>query len=133
MNHTHYHRPTKTWFSLESCENCGRLIQAPNACTLHNPESVPGLQYVDSLPGEGWHSDDAGGEVCDGCADDARLDAENDPEFACGVEPAVKTVTCQWFLLCENEATTTEPHPVLGAVPICGRCADKVARLGSAS
>jgi hypothetical protein len=36
---------------------------------------------------------------------------------------------CQWFALCDNPAVTTEPHPVLGAVPICQRCADKVARL----
>lgn len=33
---------------------------------------------------------------------------------------------CEWFLLCENEATTTEPHPILGDVPICERCAAKV-------
>jgi hypothetical protein len=30
--------------------------------------------------------------------------------------------TCQWFALCENEATTIEPHPILGVVPICDRC-----------
>lgn len=36
---------------------------------------------------------------------------------------------CQWFALCENEATTTEPHPVLGNVPICQRCADKLKRI----
>lgn len=36
---------------------------------------------------------------------------------------------CQWFLLCENEATTTLYHPILGAVPTCERCAEKVARL----
>jgi hypothetical protein len=38
-------------------------------------------------------------------------------------------VTCEWFLLCANEATTTEPHPILGQVPICVRCAEKVAVL----
>lgn len=35
-------------------------------------------------------------------------------------------MTCQWFLLCKNTATTTEPHPILGEVPICARCAAKV-------
>lgn len=29
---------------------------------------------------------------------------------------------CQWFLLCGNPATDTQPHPVLGDVPICERC-----------
>jgi hypothetical protein len=27
---------------------------------------------------------------------------------------------------CDNPAVTTEPHPLLGDVPICQRCADKV-------
>jgi|HubBroStandDraft_6_1064221.scaffolds.fasta_scaffold27386_9 hypothetical protein len=29
---------------------------------------------------------------------------------------------CQWFLRCQNAATGTTPHPVLGAVPTCDRC-----------
>ena len=33
---------------------------------------------------------------------------------------------CQWFLLCENEAVKTRPHPILGDVPICERCDRKV-------
>lgn len=32
--------------------------------------------------------------------------------------------TCQWFLKCENTATGTVAHPVLGPVPTCRRCAD---------
>jgi hypothetical protein len=29
---------------------------------------------------------------------------------------------CRWFAMCENAATGTMPHPVLGDVPICDRC-----------
>lgn len=32
---------------------------------------------------------------------------------------------CEWFALCDNEATTEMPHPILGAVPICERCKAK--------
>jgi hypothetical protein len=34
--------------------------------------------------------------------------------------------TCMWFAGCTNEADGTEAHPVLGDVPICGRCAERV-------
>lgn len=37
-----------------------------------------------------------------------------------------EAVTCQWFALCDHEATTTRPHPILGDVPICDRCDKKV-------
>jgi len=33
---------------------------------------------------------------------------------------------CEWFALCDNIATATEPHPVIGSVPICDRCAAKL-------
>lgn len=32
---------------------------------------------------------------------------------------------CQWYALCTREAAGTTPHPILGDVPICQRCADK--------
>lgn len=35
---------------------------------------------------------------------------------------------CEWFLLCENPATTTRAHPK-GDIPICTRCDDKIERL----
>jgi hypothetical protein len=34
---------------------------------------------------------------------------------------------CQWFALCDHEATVQVRHPVLGLVPTCDRC---VARMG---
>lgn len=37
-------------------------------------------------------------------------------------------VPCQWFALCENHAVTTESHPVIGDVPICTRCKERVGR-----
>ena len=36
---------------------------------------------------------------------------------------------CEWFALCVREAVTTRPHPVLGDVPICKECNDKMDRL----
>ena len=30
---------------------------------------------------------------------------------------------CRWFLKCKNEATVLLPHPILGDVPCCDRCA----------
>jgi hypothetical protein len=44
--------------------------------------------------------------------------------------PKTQTQTCQWFALCDNEATTTQQHPILGPVPICDRCKAKHDRLG---
>jgi len=30
---------------------------------------------------------------------------------------------CEWFALCEEPAALLVPHPVLGVVPTCSRCA----------
>lgn len=32
-------------------------------------------------------------------------------------------VPCQWFAACNRHATQTQPHPILGAVPVCTSCA----------
>jgi hypothetical protein len=44
-------------------------------------------------------------------------------------EQEVTPVQCQWFARCENDATGARNHPVLGDVPICDRCNDKVNRI----
>ena len=36
---------------------------------------------------------------------------------------------CKWWAMCDNPATTTEPHPILGDVPICDRCAAKLRKI----
>jgi hypothetical protein len=37
-----------------------------------------------------------------------------------------KHAVCRQFLMCENTAVTALPHPILGDVPACQRCADKL-------
>lgn len=39
--------------------------------------------------------------------------------------------TCQAFALCCNPATMLYESPVIGLVPSCKRCADKLHRLGA--
>ena len=34
-----------------------------------------------------------------------------------------RRVPCRWFLRCQNPSTGYTPHPVLGQVPTCDRCA----------
>lgn len=34
--------------------------------------------------------------------------------------------TCEWFALCANDSAGTIKHPILGDVPCCQRCADKL-------
>ncbi|OCB43673.1 hypothetical protein A5721_23905 [Mycobacterium vulneris] len=48
-----------------------------------------------------------------------------------GDEADVLEVLCAWFALCDQTATALEPHPVLGPVPICDRCAAKNAAVQS--
>jgi hypothetical protein len=47
--------------------------------------------------------------------------------YQCG--PDLVPISCQWFALCTRWAVTTQSHPTLGDVPICGRCRDKIATI----
>lgn len=40
-------------------------------------------------------------------------------------DPPYSNVTCSWFALCEDDATTIVQHPILGGVPCCARCAKR--------
>jgi hypothetical protein len=33
---------------------------------------------------------------------------------------------CEWFALCDHVAAGVVSHPILGDVPTCQRCADKL-------
>lgn len=35
-------------------------------------------------------------------------------------------MTCRWFALCDREADGVVEHPVLGDVPTCKRCANRL-------
>jgi hypothetical protein len=37
--------------------------------------------------------------------------------------PKPPVLMCEWFALCDRPATDTRPHPILGDVPVCDRCA----------
>ena len=35
-------------------------------------------------------------------------------------------VACGWFARCDRPANGVQPHPILGDIPSCQRCADVV-------
>lgn len=43
----------------------------------------------------------------------------------------MRDVVCMWFAKCTNPANGLRDHPILGDVPICQRCDDKIERLSS--
>jgi len=72
--------------------------------------------------------------VCRECNRKFDLTNETDAqEFYFGHDCETEKMTCEWFLLCDNEATQTEPHPIVGDVPICDRCKDKLTAIENLS
>ena len=68
MDHTHYHPESKTWFSVDTCEQCGGVMMAANAVKLFNPWVLPyRLVLVDDLPPECGYDDDTDLVICDDC------------------------------------------------------------------
>ena len=57
---------------------------------------------------------------CAAC--DRIADLDDHDEILC-----VKERVCAWFASCRNPADRLEQHPVLGAVPACDRCLERVA------
>ena len=37
---------------------------------------------------------------------------------------------CRWFVLCDQYADVYVPHPILGNVPTCNLCVDRIAACG---
>lgn len=74
LGYTHYFvdaRGNYHLFEMDRCENCGAEIQAANSMQLTgvNPERLAeyGLERVDKLPEQGYHSDKLGHEACYNC------------------------------------------------------------------
>jgi hypothetical protein len=52
------------------------------------------------------------------------------PDLRAEAESAERNlVTCEYFALCVNEADGTVTHPILGQVPTCRRCAEKMEKV----
>lgn len=74
------------------------------------------------------------GKVCGDCRADGEPASLADQAMAEEVAARVaaeraatrRLGTCQWFAMCDNVAIGTVTHPVLGNVPTCRRCADKL-------
>lgn len=50
----------------------------------------------------------------------------DEADYTQGFEPTQFDAPCAVFALCDRQAVTTIPHPILGPVPACQRCADKI-------
>lgn len=60
---------------------------------------------------------------------DATYDLPNGSTVSSPEEAAERgyPIACAAFALCENAATRTVSHPILGGYPSCERCAAKLA------
>lgn len=80
------------------------------------PKHVVKFCLVDCLPDGGctWEEGHGGEHVA------------GDGDVIVGTMADDAVVTCRQFYLCMNVAVGTLPHPILGDVPSCQRCADKL-------
>ena len=51
----------------------------------------------------------------------------DDPAKRAAIVERIEAGVCMWFAACDNPATGTTPHPILGDVPTCDRCAERAA------
>jgi len=71
MSWKHYHvnGEAVTLLNVDTCETCGRRIQAANAvggCLAETTKYVRlGMRKIDTLPPEGYHDEESGMEKCD--------------------------------------------------------------------
>lgn len=65
--------------------------------------------------------------VVDGIAKVITVNGDGDVDVDSSGGVLLEVWTCQWFALCQNDATMIIEHPTLGGVPTCDRCA-KIAR-----
>lgn len=81
----------------------------------------------DGLPCEGCEGSSGKAPItvlgfCADCRDAAFRDY---PSRALELVGPDAPAMCAWYALCDHLAVGTTPHPILGNVPICERCADK--------
>lgn len=55
-------------------------------------------------------------------ADEVVVSAQHIRDISRARKAVSSSAQCEWFAMCDNLATGTIPHPVLGDVPICDRC-----------
>jgi hypothetical protein len=66
---THYHRESKLWFNVDTCEICGCDTVGPNACTV---VEEPAFRFYKVLaevvpPTEIYYSEALDSAVCEDC------------------------------------------------------------------
>lgn len=42
--------------------------------------------------------------------------------------PGEAAVRCEWFAWCDRQAVVEVSHPILGGVPVCDRCEQRIRR-----
>ena len=83
LTFTHFHVDTRknvTGFDLDTCENCGGTVQAPNALqiTAPGPDGLRAMGVIQcpAMPNETSHNDDLGHSDCERCHMPTREERE---------------------------------------------------------